>query len=240
MPPTSSSQAAIKEPFQPVAALLGVAFPGLGHFYLGQIKRGVLIAVGVLGLYLTGLLIGGISCIDRQDNFVWFLGQSLVGPITLGLDYIHQKHLKVLGKDAPSGMPNLVLREPYPDETRDSETGLAVTIEKDAQGKPLLDASGHPYAKVVGGRIISPAYPPYVKSLSRTSELGTLFTTIAGFLNVIVVIDAAFNVPYDRRRSQPGGRGRAASSGSGSTPGSTSPDGVKRTLRVPGPGGGGA
>jgi TM2 domain-containing membrane protein YozV len=218
MPSTASSQAAIKEPFQPVAALLAAVLPGLGHFYLGQIRKGVLITVGVLGLFFTGLLIGGISCIDRRENFVWFLGQALVGPITLGLDYVHQNQMKVMGPDA-RGI--VVLRSANPDETRDPQTGRAVEIQKNEQGRPVTDAQGRPVAKTPGGTTIDPAWPPYVKSLSRTNELGTLFTTIAGFMNVIVVIDAAFNYRVERRR-------RVV----------VRNDGVSRTLRAPGTGGG--
>jgi hypothetical protein len=218
MPPTPPSQAAVKEPFQPAAALLAAVFPGLGHVYLGQIKRGVLIAGGVLGLYLTGLLVGGISCIDRRENFIWFLGQSLVGPMTLGLDYVHQSRLKVVVTDG-RGMERV--RAANPDETRDPRTGRAVVVQKDANGRPALDATGRPFAMASDGTVISPAYPPYTRSLTRANELGTLFTTIAGFVNVIVVIDAAFNTPAARRRKGvPGG------------------DGVKRTLRAPGVGGG--
>ncbi len=94
-------------------------------------------------------------------------------------------------------------------------------MDKDAQGRFVLDASGRPRATTTDGRVISPAYPPYVKSLTRTNELGTLFTTIAGFVNVIVVIDAAFNTRVERRK-KPVVRN----------------DGVKRTLRAPGVEGG--
>ncbi|HMN39852.1 MAG TPA: hypothetical protein PKE29_03340 [Phycisphaerales bacterium] len=217
MPITASSQAAPKEPFQPVAALLAAVFPGLGHFYLGQVRKGALICGGVLGLFFTGLLIGGISCIDRRENFIWFLGQSLVGPIALGLDYVHQNRLKVIG---PDGQGKTVLRSANPDETRDPQTGRAVPIVRNVHGGAALDASGRPFAHAPGGATISPAWPPYVKSLSRTNELGTLFTTIAGFMNVIVFIDAAFTHRVERRR-RPVVRD----------------DGVARTLRVPVAGG---
>ncbi len=207
MPHASTSQAGIKEPFQPVAALLGAIFPGLGHFYLGQGKRGVLVMGGVMGLYLTGVLIGGVACVDRKDNYIWFLGQALVGPLTLGLDYVHQSHLKVIGPDARTGMEKL--REPYPSEARDPRTGRAVSI---------VPMNGVPTARTADGTTISPAYPSYVKAVPRSNELGTLFTTIAGFLNVIVVIDAAFGTRVVRKR--------------------TPVEGVTRTLRAPVVGGG--
>lgn len=208
MPPPASSQATHQEPFQPVAAFLAVVFPGLGHFYLGRFRQGALITAGILGLYVSGVLIGGISCIDRRDNFVWFLGQALVGPLTLGLDQYHQNHMKVRGH--VTNTPGLVLRSANPNEMRDPDSGLAI--------KTAPDASGIPWAEI-NGKMYKPAWPPYVKSVSRTNELGTLFTTIAGFLNVIVIIDAAWNHRVARRR------------GAG-----TPPSGGARTLRVPGAG----
>ncbi len=206
MPLSPLSQAGAKDELQPVAAILAAAFPGLGHLYLGHALRGVCISVGVMGLFTTGLLIGGISCIDRRDNFIWFLGQALVGPPTFAVDYAHQNWFKVRDMN--------ILRSARPDEARDPDTGSPTPI--------FLD-NGVPTARTAKGETISPAYPPYVKSLGRTGELGTLFITIAGFMNVIVVVDAAFNVRVPRRR--PGSATKA-----GAEPGS----GVKRTLRVPG------
>lgn len=122
-------------------------------------------AAGVLGLFVAGLLIGGISVIDRRDNKVWFIGQALVGPLSFGVDMIHQR-MKVqdmivdgTGRARPIGPP----RPPHPDEGR--------------------AANGTP---VPGGT------PPYSRSIGKMNELGTLFTTIAGMLNLIIIVDAAF------------------------------------------------
>jgi hypothetical protein len=101
----------------------------------------------------------------------------------------------------------LVLRSANPDEMRDPDTGRAVITVPDSNGVPWAEINGKRY---------SPAWPPYVKSIARTNELGTLFTTIAGFLNVIVIIDAAWNRRIDRKRA-------AAPA-------------APRTLRVPGAG----
>lgn len=198
MPPTSTSQAGKSEPFQPAAALFAAIFPGLGHFYLGQVRRGVLVAGGVMGLYLTGLLIGGIQCVDRKDNYIWFLGQALVGPMTFGLDYVHHEHLKVREMDTRTGVETR-RRAPQPTETRDPRTGQPIGIA-------LIN--GIPTAKTSDGTTIAPAYPSYVKAVPRSNELGTLFTTIAGFLNVIVVIDAAFGVRAERKKKVAAGVSR--------------------------------
>ncbi|MCC6659563.1 MAG: hypothetical protein IT437_01625 [Phycisphaerales bacterium] len=164
--PAGAAQPTLPEEFEPVAALLAVVFPGAGQWYLGDRARGVFAAVGVLGLFLGGLLIGGISVVDRKDNPIWFIGEALVGPVALGVDYVHQHHFKVI--DPVTGR----LRPANPDEARDPATGRAV--------------------KAGPGR-----GPPYVKALGRVAELGTLFATIAGMLNLIVILDAAWHSPRD-------------------------------------------
>lgn len=205
MPLNPPSQVGAKDELQPVAAILALAFPGLGQLYLGHIQRGACICAGIMGMFLTGLLIGGISCVDRRENMIWFLGQALVGPPTLAVDYAHQHWFKVRDMNT--------IRSARPNEARDPDTGSPT---------PIFMDNGVPSARSAKGRIIAPAYPPYVKSLGRTGELGTLFITIAGFMNVIVVVDAAFNVRAPRRRHAPA-------------------SGVARTLKTPGtvPGGGG-
>ncbi len=145
-------------PFQPVAAVLAIVFPGAGHAYLGEIRRAVLIASGVMGLFFGGILVGGIDVVDRKEDFVWFIGEGLVGPIAFGVDYYHQNFLKV--RDGVGAPP----RSAFPNEGRDPKTGV----------------------RVEGGK------PPNSRSLGRVNELGTLFATIAGMLNLICIIDAAF------------------------------------------------
>lgn len=82
--------------FNPVALLAGAAFPGAGHAAAGDLRRGLHIGGGILGLYAAGMLIGGLSVVDRQENPWWFLGQAMVGPLSFGIDYVHQHHFKEL------------------------------------------------------------------------------------------------------------------------------------------------
>lgn len=183
---TSQTAQREPEPFQPIAAALAVVLPGLGHAYLGHTVRAAIIGAGVLGLFGTGLLVGGISCIDRREDFNWFLGQALNGPIAFAVDRVHQSRFKVVAP-GPGGSP---VRSARPTEYRD----------RDGRPAPItIDAQGTPSARLSDGTVVSPAYPPYIKGVGRMRELGTLFTTISGFMNLIVIIDAAFNRPRGRR-----------------------------------------
>ncbi|MCW5766744.1 MAG: hypothetical protein KIT68_12315 [Phycisphaeraceae bacterium] len=183
------------EEFQPAAALLALALPGAGHAYLGQTRRGVLIGAGVLGLFFGGLLIGGIGVVDsglvvtnrvkalyaritgskvsfdRTDGEpIWFFGQAFVGPVAFITDHLHQYSFKVRDPAQPD-----YLRPAFPGETRNPATGLAEPAQ-------------------AGQR------PPSTRSLGRVNELGTLFCTVAGMMNLICVIDAGFS----RRKRKPG------------------------------------
>ena len=85
--------------FSPSAALLAWLWPGLGHISLGQRRRGALIMFGVLFLVLTGLLIGGLNCVDRKHEKLWFLAQSLCGPVVFAADFANQNLVQVIPQD---------------------------------------------------------------------------------------------------------------------------------------------
>jgi TM2 domain-containing membrane protein YozV len=201
VPADSAREPKLPDQLQPVAAILALAFPGAGHVYLGYRKRGVLISVGVLYLFLTGLLVGGLASVDSREEPIWFLGQALTGPLAFGVDALHQNQFKVREAiAAPAGQPQFRVRAARPLEYRDPATGKPVPIS--------VDSAGASWA-MVGGTKVSPAYPPYVRGVGRMQELGMLFCTIAGFMNLICVIDAGLN-----RRSVRSARGALGGSGS--------------------------
>lgn len=184
--------------FNPLAGLASLILPGAGHLVLGQRSRALFIAVGVLGLFFGGVFIGGIDVIDSREDRLWFIGQALVGPVAFGVDYLHQNHFKgvyippeILNhKKVSARQLELLTRSPRsagPGQARELTT---LEIIDGAAGRttvtlPILrDLSEAEIASGLG--------PPNRKSLSKVNELGTLFATIAGMLNIIVVLDAFF------------------------------------------------
>jgi hypothetical protein len=151
--------------FDPAAMVLAWVFPGLGHWYLGEKKRARLICAGIMGLFVSGVFIGGVNAVDRKEDTIWFFGQAIVGPVAIGTDLVHQTFLKVKTKDPVTGMETV--RSARPDEARG------------ADGWPTTPKPGQ--------------LPPSSTSLGRMNELGTLFSTIAGMLNLLVIIDAAMH-----------------------------------------------
>lgn len=187
-----------------LSGILAVLFPGAGHLYLGQTRRGVYAAIGVLGLFLGGILIGGVDVIDRKEDKWWFLGQAMVGPLAFGVDYYHQNMLKAyplepyeinehqIRADRFNILPR---RSLMPGETRKIEDFQIVAVARDSGGretgqKTVLETRSLPYAAPAG-----PGQgPPNTKSIGRMNELGMLSATIAGMLNFIIILDALFPV----------------------------------------------
>jgi hypothetical protein len=168
--------------FDALALVAGCVLPGLGHIVQGERVRGLCVGVGVLGLFGTGMLVGGIDVVDRREDAPYFVGQALVGPLAFAVDYVHQNHFKVVGQvRGPNNKMIPTLRSGFPGEMRTSD------------GKGVMpDAAGNLPAGT------GPVTRPAVKSISKINELGMLFGAIAGMVNVIAVIDAGF--PSRRRR----------------------------------------
>ncbi len=194
---------------QPIAAALAFVFPGLGHLYLRRKRRAAMVALGVLGLFFTGLLTAGIDAIDsgawyitriaamtgkpapftRTDGDpIWFLGEMFCGPIAFGVDYYHQTRLKVIDSSG-------TLRTAWPNEIRNPKTGAPIQVRDDENNQAIQFTD--PATGQV--RMSTPAdRPPYIKPLARVAEIGTLSCTLAGMLNLIAIIDCAYN----RRREE--------------------------------------
>ena len=92
-----------------LVGLAGWILPGLGYMLIGEVRRGVMVCVAILGLFIGGLFVGGVRVVDvpgygddgqrvlRADGRwtltsaplptvlgkSWFVGQFLAGPVTL-------------------------------------------------------------------------------------------------------------------------------------------------------------
>jgi len=83
----------------PGAAIAACVWPGLGHIVGRHHKRGFLIMFGVLFLFISGLLVGGLDCVDRKEDSLWFIAQAGCGPIAFAADLINQNVIKKLPEE---------------------------------------------------------------------------------------------------------------------------------------------
>ncbi len=148
-----------------LAALLAWLVPGLGHFYQGRVRKGLLYLSCILGLYLVGLAMGHWQVVywtwvdprvDSEKFRVTFLGQVGVG--LPGLWAILQATLNYYGHATIGSF----LAEPSTQE-------------------------------------INALHP----SLNRLLEITSLYTTIAGLLNVFAIFDAYAGPALDGIEANP-------------------------------------
>jgi hypothetical protein len=151
-----------------VIAIAGWVFPGLGYWLIGQRARAITVCIAILGLFTLGVLIAGIRSIDVpgfNDD-----GERTMVPAIVnnqrGQAWIMLAHpgAEILNKPWYIGQ---VLAGP-------------ITI---VCSKISIDM-----AKPDPGSIYGSAAP---KSHVRVAEIGTLYSAVAGMLNLVVIIDAA-------------------------------------------------
>ncbi|MFT5304479.1 MAG: hypothetical protein ACI87E_002288 [Mariniblastus sp.] len=178
------------------AAFLGWIWPGAGHFYQGRYAKGFLFMICVLSTYFFGLGLGHgrvVYASFKKGDMRWqYVCQLGVG--APALPAIVQSMKTKNGAD-----PFLVLCERYPEDYHPSSMAFHVISPEDAasyQGESYKDGFMAPPA--------GPLYPSEIKSrdvqtdvLGRWHfdykhffEIGTLYTVVAGLLNLLAIYDA--------------------------------------------------
>ncbi len=71
-------------PSTAVAALLAWMVPGLGHWWIGERGRGVILFAVIAGTFWGGVAIAGIrSTVQPRENGAWIAAQLCAGPQAL-------------------------------------------------------------------------------------------------------------------------------------------------------------
>lgn len=144
-----------------VAAIMGWLVPGLGHMWIGHVQRGIYAMVGVLGLFLGGLLLGGVGVVDRKDNSLWFMAQAGAGPVAFAADWVNTAWVK-------SGYVGEMLEAPTPMVPRST-----------------------------GSKVSS------LRSVTSVHEIAILYCSMAGLMNVVVLLDALVRPRYQAPLPRP-------------------------------------
>ncbi len=148
--------------FQPGPAVAGYLVPGLGHLLVGERARGIIIMIALHGLFLAGLLIGGIDVIDYRHQKLWFAGQCLFSPIAPALGYVHDARDFELRQQVAAFQ-----------QSHYQKTGRSLEYDQ-----ALLHLLRH-----------QPRSLAYIQSTGRVNEIGTLYCAMAGLLNLLAIID---------------------------------------------------
>lgn len=166
-----------------LAAFLAWLVPGLGHLYQGRTGKAVLFFVCILGTFFYGLYIGkgrvvyaatepipSRSFLQERWQYVCQLGVGLPA-----LPALVQRY-RMMNQDAPlfgAGLDNRFMRPPY----RHAPPGSDGFRSEDPTEKGTYIEHEDELAQ-------------WNYELGDYFEIGTVFTVIAGLLNVLAIFDA--------------------------------------------------
>ena len=101
-----SNQANISVLRAPIAGLLAWAVPGLGHIYIGERGRGIVLLITITITFWSGVAIGGVvNTVDPVGRKLWFAAQICNGGHTL---VAHMIRRAVVPPPRPDGAPVVV------------------------------------------------------------------------------------------------------------------------------------
>ena len=170
--PEDAIEIELREPW--VAAILAWVLPGLGHLYQGRIGKGLLFFICVLGTFIYGMYLGGgkvvYAAVPWEQQYRWqYLCQLGVGLPATPMLWQREKALEVREQIREG-----IAAEEY--------TGFMAPPRSEPQ--PWKDYSGQMSTQPNELAYWTVKHHPYF-------ELGTVYTVVAGLLNVLVICDAA-------------------------------------------------
>ncbi len=170
MPPSNQSAVnespiELRDPF--VAGVLAWLIPGLGHFYQGRTAKGALFAICILGTFVYGLYLGG-------SNQPFMGADTKIG----------------WGRAVYFSFDEKEWRLPWLCQIGIGLPTLPMTLLQYSLQKPVLQGFMAPPAPDKDTPD-NPSLATIQRRLPRYFELGTVYTMIAGLLNILAIYDAS-------------------------------------------------
>ena len=165
--PTTSPDVPLKN--RSLAALLALTWPGLGHVYQGRIAKGMLYFVCIFGLYAVGFALG------EGANVYWTWVNPLRNPEHFRLYYLGQFWV---GLPAwPALLQATLIHQGYQ------------PLFGGFMAAPMLDPTMDNGVREVMQEVVRHVFSLHQK-YGGLKEIGDIYTTIAGLLNVLAIYDA--------------------------------------------------
>jgi hypothetical protein len=194
----------------PVVAIATWLIPGSGYFLIGQYARGLVIGVTIIALFLGGLLIAGVRVIEvpgytdhgeRRDYAVVVQPGTKQHPPEVAHGWVLQVSPLSELRDKPWSVPQ-VMAGPMAIAAAaasvwaaapDPNSGTNLEKFQDGLQRPM---SRHPQDQ-----------PPFYRGIgamthARINDIGSLYLSVAGLLNLMAIIDSAHRATRLPSRSQ--------------------------------------
>jgi hypothetical protein len=153
-----------------LVAIAGWLLPGAGYFLIGDVARGMIIGATIIAMFLGGILLAGIRVVDVP-----------------GYDKLGQR-VKV---DLSGARVESTARHRHYDILPWSLTSRGFFAEMVNKPWYVCQILSGPMCLIASSASLSAAANGVPSSHARLYEIGTLYTAVAGLLNLLAVIDAA-------------------------------------------------
>lgn len=167
-----------------LAALFAWVLPGAGHFYQGRYTKGLLFSVTILLTFFVGLFLGSgrvVYASLRKDDWRWqYFVQAMVGAPAFPAA-IQAMHL------SSSEEPLWVLAERFP--ANHATPFARIPADSDYDQLRLKDGFMAPPAGPIDLNNLD-VLGKWHEELQHNFDIGTLYTFVAGMLNVLAIYDA--------------------------------------------------
>ncbi len=180
-------QVNLREPY--IAAILAWLWPGAGHFYQRRFTKAFIFMVCILGTYFYGLGLARGRCVyvSWKENDKRWQYAFQVGVGAPALPAIIQSV-----KTKNGGDPFFVIAERWPKDSAIGADQFAIIKDRSKYdtNEPIIKDGlmAPPFGKVELNNIDT--LGAWHRDLQHKFEIGTLFTIIAGVLNLLAVYDA--------------------------------------------------
>jgi hypothetical protein len=187
-------------PSPPLVALLGWVLPGGGYLLLGQYGRAMGVGITIILLFLLGLLIGGIRVIEVPGYDVATGDPVMTTMLVQVYDTNSKKTVIEPARDPVSGevIKKWAMEASPLNEIRDKPWSVPQAL-----AGPMAIVSGYFSVKAAAIDPDAPIDPMTNKhssygalSHARVNEISSLYLSVAGLLNLMAIIDAAWRASH--------------------------------------------
>lgn len=198
----------MNQPTRPTSPLLATLasflIPGAGYLLLGQRQRALLAGGGIILLFALGMLIAGVRVISvpgyDEDGYLKYIDR-LVGTNRVQSVYTTRPCIQVRSEPGSRSGPWLVTRVNHDGtiEEKEESSPPSGPSEPVILAAPLATMGDNlsflgqmlagPMCGIEGWASISAARHGIDKSYSRLADIGSLYTAVAGMLNLLVIVD---------------------------------------------------
>ncbi len=199
-PTPAADHVPLRDPF--IAVILAWLIPGLGHWYQGRRGKAVIFFVCIMSSFYYGLYLGGGRVVyaswNPSDRRLPLLCQAFVGVPSVPAFvqsrrfgyYNDEWSLRVRTMQAARARLGTPVNDS--DIPGEGSPGLTKMLERLARNEgPFWNwFMVPPVVKAGDGGDVPDELDLLHKNLNRYFELGTVYTMIAGLLNVLVIYDA--------------------------------------------------